>query len=182
MICAWSSHGLFLARRFEPARRGLRPCGAHAQIITVLAQFVATYRTRAFLISARHAARAQPLTRASGRPGSGSAISMRSRLHLELILHLEAYGDRSQGCATYDTGHNLSMCAFRRIEGSPEMHIEPPIARTRSAERKWWPSRGLHANRSPLCRKPFANRSRLARKPIATCQQTAQQADLRRTT
>ena len=136
MICAWSSHGLFLARRFEPARRGLRPCGAHAQIITVLAQFVASYRTRAFLISPRHAARAQPLTRASGRPGDGSTISMRSRLHLELILHLEAYGDRSQGCATCDTGNRLSMYAFGRTEGSPEMHIEPPIARNRSGRPK----------------------------------------------
>ena len=75
--------GIGFIRRFSLESSYARETGPYepyAPITTFLAQFVASYRTRAFLISPRHAARAQPLPRATGWPGTGSAIWMQSRL------------------------------------------------------------------------------------------------------
>ena len=62
--------------------RKLHISRGHAPNTTVLAQFVATDRTRATMISPWHALRAQTLSRTIGRPGDGSTISKASRLHL----------------------------------------------------------------------------------------------------
>ena len=72
----------FLARKINVRDESFEP---HAPNTTVLAQTVATYRTRATLISPWHALRAQSLSRATGRPGSGSAIWIQSRLHLDCM-------------------------------------------------------------------------------------------------
>ena len=58
---------------------------SHAPSTTVLAQTVATYRTRATLISPWHAVRAQPLTRATARPGTWHMVAdPQSRCNLEV--------------------------------------------------------------------------------------------------
>ena len=59
------------------------PYEPYAQNTTILAQFVATHRTRATLISPGHAACTPLLGCAYTWPGGGSAISRQSRLYLD---------------------------------------------------------------------------------------------------
>ena len=86
MVGAWASYDLFWLGSLNARDEVV---WTHAPTTTVLAQFVASYQTRAFRISPWHTARVQLLTRNSEWPSNGSSIKPQSRLHLNRILHLE---------------------------------------------------------------------------------------------
>ena len=88
------------------------PCEPGAPIAAVLAQCVASYRTRATTISPGHALHTPLSGCAYGWPGGGFAISPQSRLHLDRISHSEIAA-RLQIChqATYSRGA-LAKCVI----------------------------------------------------------------------
>ena len=125
MFGAWGSEAKIARDEpFEP----------HAPNTTALTQFVATYRTRATLISPWHALRAPTLSRTTRWPGTGFAISAQSR-GARFPLDAGEMAPRSCTCAQA-IGRRYHLT--ERTEHATEISGLPGFGRRRRSGRERW--------------------------------------------
>ena len=147
------SWGIGFIRRFSLESSYARETGPYepyAPTTTVLAQFVASYRTRAFLISPRHALRAPLLGCAYRWPGDGSAISRQSRC---ARFNLDAGEIASRLQIRHQVTYRRSRVA-ERAEHAPEISGLPGFGRWRRSRRNLGENGGVWrmGYNGPVCR------------------------------
>ena len=115
-------------------RYNIERCSPRMSYGAILAQFVASYRTRAFRVSPWHALRAPLLGCAYRWPGNGSAISRQSRC---ARFNLDAGEIASRLQIRHQVTYRRSRVA-ERAEHAPEISGLPGFGRWRRSRRERW--------------------------------------------